>query len=125
MTVRIDWNTSALHAGGDDDDDDGEGGGAVANSGTLVWSGVTGKRAFSTFRFEDCPTAPVARKFLSTHGLAHYWDMVISGRVEGEGAGGLSLAAVDDQLAVVGLEKLLSAPQQQSTAGDVADADME
>ena len=85
MTARIDWNTSALRqqAAGDagaDADGDADSGATNQKSGSnyckLVWTGTSGTRHFSGFRFEECASAVTARRFMHTKGLAHYWDMV-------------------------------------------------
>lgn len=37
--------------------------------------GVVVKRAFENFRFENCRTEAMARKFLTDRGVPQYWDM--------------------------------------------------
>jgi hypothetical protein len=113
MTVRIDWNTSALQAAAENDDDGDDDTDKPVNSCELVWSGVSGKRAYSSFRFEECLTAPSARKLMHTHGLAHYWDMVVNGK--SNGADAAAAAVFSDTAATIGIEKLLSA-QDNDTA---------
>ena len=108
MTVRIDWNVTLQSAEADDDEADAD---KPLNKCELVWSGVAGKRAYSSFRFDECLTASSARKLMHTHGLAHYWDMVVNAK-DGEAAvGAAGTAVLDDATAVAGIEKLLAAPQ--------------
>eukprot|EP01103_Thecamoeba_quadrilineata_P002784 TRINITY_DN1266_c1_g4_i1.p2 TRINITY_DN1266_c1_g4~~TRINITY_DN1266_c1_g4_i1.p2 ORF type:complete len:500 (+),score=157.29 TRINITY_DN1266_c1_g4_i1:2581-4080(+) len=40
----------------------------------VVWEGTVLKH-FKNFRFEQCPTEPVARKYLRDHAVESYWDM--------------------------------------------------
>lgn len=42
----------------------------------LLWQGVIPKRLFSGFRFQESKSPAVARKFLESKNVAHYWDMV-------------------------------------------------
>jgi len=42
----------------------------------LVWEGVTHKRIFTSFKFQECNSAVTARKVFEAKGVAHYWDMV-------------------------------------------------
>jgi len=42
----------------------------------LVWKGTHVIRKFKNFRFENCISEAMARKFLSDKGLAHFWDQV-------------------------------------------------
>ena len=122
MTVRIDWNTSAVQSkkGGDaeEDDEDEDGPERAANSCELVWTGVAGKRAFNGFKFEECLTMANARKHMHTHGLAHYWDMVIQSKEAAVAAADGAGAPYNEALAVVGVESLL-APVADS--GDMHD----
>ena len=90
MTRRIDWDRNADDAsdgegGGmdDDDSDNGGGGGAGGKGGkgagnvcALVWQGTVPKKAFNTFRFQECRTPETARKVMEAKGCAHYWDSV-------------------------------------------------
>jgi U4/U6 small nuclear ribonucleoprotein PRP3 len=47
------------------------------NKCALVWSGITAKRAFKTFRFQECSNDVTARKVLEAKGVPHFWDMVV------------------------------------------------
>ncbi len=114
MTVRIDWNTSAVQSkgkgadGAEDDDGDDDVPERAANSCELVWTGVASKRAFSQFKFEECLTIANARKHMHTHGLGHYWDMVMQAKeAAAEAASGVG-APYNEALAVVGVEALLA-----------------
>lgn len=42
----------------------------------LLWQGVIPKRLFTGFKFQESKSSTLARKFLETKNLAHYWDMV-------------------------------------------------
>ena len=41
----------------------------------LLWTGILPKRVFQGFKFQECKSAPTARKLLEAKGVAHYWDM--------------------------------------------------
>lgn len=42
----------------------------------LLWQGVIPKRLFTGFKFQESKSSSLARKFLESKNLAHYWDMV-------------------------------------------------
>lgn len=42
----------------------------------LLWQGVIPKRLFTGFKFQESKSSMLARKFLETKNVAHYWDMV-------------------------------------------------
>ena len=44
----------------------------LQNSCELVWEGVILRPTFYNFRTEECYSASMARKFLTSHGVAHY-----------------------------------------------------
>ena len=44
----------------------------LQNSCELVWEGVALRPTFYNFRTEECYSASMARKFLTSHGVAHY-----------------------------------------------------
>merc|ERR1712178_168020 len=50
----------------------------LQNSCELVWEGVILRPTFYNFRTEECYSASMARKFLTSHGVAHYWDMAMA-----------------------------------------------
>ena len=43
----------------------------------LLWQGLVPKRCFQGFRFQECRTAPAAKKVLEAKGLVHYWDLMV------------------------------------------------
>ncbi|KAF1335476.1 U4/u6 small nuclear ribonucleoprotein prp3, partial [Globisporangium splendens] len=78
LTKRIHWLTSSEHddsdnESGNDDDDDAE---SKGNGCKPVWQGVVARKAFTTFRFQECRTAATARKVMEAKGVVHYWDLV-------------------------------------------------
>ncbi|OQR82218.1 U4/U6 small nuclear ribonucleoprotein Prp3 [Thraustotheca clavata] len=44
----------------------------------LVWRGIVAKKAFASFKFQECRTAPTARKVLEAKHVEQYWDMIES-----------------------------------------------
>ncbi|EQC37258.1 hypothetical protein SDRG_05482 [Saprolegnia diclina VS20] len=44
----------------------------------LVWKGIVAKRAFASFKFQECKTASTARKVLEAKHVEQYWDMIES-----------------------------------------------
>jgi U4/U6 small nuclear ribonucleoprotein PRP3 len=78
-----------VESGDDDDDgdadlDDADAEGALAfvagppNTCSQLWSGVTAKRTFQTFRFQEARTQACARRILEAVQLHAYWDMAAS-----------------------------------------------
>ena len=47
------------------------------NTCELIWTGMGSKRMFSSFVFQKCDTADVARKVLEAKGVAHFMDQVL------------------------------------------------
>lgn len=97
---RIDWNAVRDDDGSESDsdsdsetedakmdtsNDDGANNGAKTISGVskekkenkclLVWKGTVKKNNFRKFRTQKFATEAQAQKYLSDHGVAHYWDM--------------------------------------------------
>lgn len=73
MTRRIRWNDSADDENSDCDDNDSP---VKSNGCVLVWEGIVGRRAFNTFRFQECRTRTTARKVMDTKNVGNYWDLV-------------------------------------------------
>lgn len=82
MIGRIKWMPDEL--GGEDEvpepDSEGEGGGDAASKKVykkcvLVWTGVTNKRAFKSFRADICRTEQEARAIFKDRMVPQYWDM--------------------------------------------------
>lgn len=76
MLRRIDWLGDKADNDEDDSDDEGAGAAAKSNGCTLVWQGVVARKAFNTFRFQECRTAATARKVMEAKHVVHYWDLV-------------------------------------------------
>lgn len=64
--------------GGEDEEDEEAEQARLNNKCVQVWEGTVLKPTFYNFRTENCASASMARKFLNTHGVAHYWDMAMS-----------------------------------------------
>ena len=47
------------------------------NTCELIWTGMGAKRMFTSFVFQKCETADVARKVLEAKGVAHFMDQVL------------------------------------------------
>ena len=100
MTVRMKWRgENFLGDDGEEESDTEEamqqdGGGAVGEDGEegekeapqkfnrnntceLIWTGMGAKRMFTSFVFQKCETADVARKVLEAKGVAHFMDQVL------------------------------------------------
>lgn len=85
MLRRIDWTMKYQAAavegdegGGEDEEDEEAEQARLNNKCVQVWEGTVLKPTFYNFRTENCASASMARKFLNTHGVAHYWDMAMS-----------------------------------------------
>uniref|UniRef100_K3W6M6 Uncharacterized protein n=1 Tax=Globisporangium ultimum (strain ATCC 200006 / CBS 805.95 / DAOM BR144) TaxID=431595 RepID=K3W6M6_GLOUD len=78
LTKRIQWLASSEHGDSDNDDSDNDDDDAESkgNGCKLVWQGVVARKAFTTFRFQECRTAATARKVMEAKGVVHYWDLV-------------------------------------------------
>lgn len=48
------------------------------NSCALVWQGITAKRAFTGFRFQECKSGSAARKVLEAKSLHQYYDACLA-----------------------------------------------
>jgi len=100
MTVRMKWRgENFLGDDGEEESDNEEamqqdGGGARGEDGEegekeapqkfnrnntceLIWTGMGAKRMFTSFVFQKCETADVARKVLEAKGVAHFMDQVL------------------------------------------------
>lgn len=75
LTKRINWLGDAEDSDDSDASDD-ESKETKGNGCSLVWQGVVARKAFSNFRFQECRSAPTARKVMEAKGVAHYWDLV-------------------------------------------------
>jgi hypothetical protein len=64
---------AAMAVGNDDQGEDSEG--LADNSCQLLWQGIQAKRTFTGFKFQECRSLSIARKFLDSKGVVHYWDM--------------------------------------------------
>ena len=58
-------------------------------SGTAGPQGSLQKPTFYNFRTEECKSATMARKWLATHGVGHYWDMAMSVHTDEAGVSGM------------------------------------
>lgn len=79
LTKRIHWHGDAQDSDEDSDDEDGE---TKGNGCQLVWQGVVARKAFNTFRFQECRTAATARKVMEAKNVVHYWDLVVKSMTE-------------------------------------------
>lgn len=83
MLNRIKWMPDELEdePAAEGNESDGEANPAESNikkvykKCVLVWSGVTHKRVFRTFKFDVCRAEQEARKIFKDKGVAQYWDM--------------------------------------------------
>ena len=79
MMKRIKWQVDDTFAEGDSDEDepdeDEERVPLRKNRCHMIWSGVTAKRCFSSFRVVTCPSEIMARKQLAEKNIGSYWDM--------------------------------------------------
>ena len=90
MLRRIDWTMKYSKAAGhkEGEEEDGheeeeeeeaeEEERRMKNKCVLVWEGTVLKPAYNNFRAEEIKSAPSARKWLNSAGVAHYWDMAMS-----------------------------------------------
>ena len=97
MTVRMKWRGENFLGDDGEEESDQEGGEAAAaheggeegdassapqkfnphNACELIWTGMGAKRVFTSFVFQKCETADVARKVLEAKGVAHFMDQVL------------------------------------------------
>ncbi|GMF21397.1 unnamed protein product [Phytophthora lilii] len=74
MMRRIDWQgTREAEQESDSEDEDAA---KRGNGCLLVWQGVVARKAFNTFRFQECRTTVTARKVMEAKNVVHYWDLV-------------------------------------------------
>nr|CCA16522.1 U4/U6 small nuclear ribonucleoprotein Prp3 putative [Albugo laibachii Nc14] len=73
MTRRIRWNDTADDENSDGDDNDSP---VKSNGCVFVWEGIVARRAFNTFRFQECRTRTTARKVMDTKNVGNYWDLI-------------------------------------------------
>ncbi|KAL4125568.1 hypothetical protein PRIC2_009150 [Phytophthora ramorum] len=74
MMRRIDWQ-GAREAEQESDSED-EDAAKRGNGCLLVWQGVVARKAFNSFRFQECRTTVTARKVMEAKNVVHYWDLV-------------------------------------------------
>lgn len=88
MTRRMDWSqkppdepSTGTAAADMMDVSHAQGPEGIVNTCDLVWQGIVARRAFNSFRFQDCRTASTARKVMEAKHVAHYWDQVVHFKV--------------------------------------------
>lgn len=90
LTKRINWLGDAddSDAGGSDESDDESTQRRRSNGCRLVWQGVVARKAFTTFRFQECRTVETARKVMEAKGVVQYWDLVVQSASSADGSSG-------------------------------------
>ncbi|CAA2997651.1 RDM16-like isoform X3 [Olea europaea subsp. europaea] len=74
MLRRIDWTATVEKDEENENDDEDK----PVNKCVLVWQGSVARPSFNRFFVQDCRTEAAAYKFLSDHGVAHYWDLAVN-----------------------------------------------
>jgi len=48
------------------------------NSCHLVWEGYVKEKAFEDFKMDECRSEGIAKRYLTSFGVCHYWDLAKS-----------------------------------------------